>query len=124
MNLTDFPLLQAQEHPLYAAVQRERVEIAIVLLEAGADPNQTGVKYNAKSPLFEACSRGLLEVVRALVGHGVRVASELEVLAALVAHSSTQRIKFVVVIHSEYPFPQLSLSGTRQGCIEWVHRNC
>eukprot|EP00035_Acanthoeca_spectabilis_P000982 m.76680 g.76680 ORF g.76680 m.76680 type:complete len:983 (-) comp10547_c0_seq2:50-2998(-) len=86
----------AQEHPLYAAVQKERVEIAIVLLEAGADPNQTGVKYNAKSPLFEACSRGLLEVVRALVGHGVRVASELEALGKAASNGYTEIVELLI----------------------------
>ncbi len=59
---------------LWKAVQAEDVREVISLLERGADPNHP-LHWSEESilkhpPLHFACTRGLLEIVKALVTHG------------------------------------------------------
>ncbi len=60
------------DRPLPAAVDRGRVEIARLLLEAGADPDQSASYYNGQTPLMVAAAHGNLPMIRLLLEHGAR----------------------------------------------------
>lgn len=70
------------DHPyvLLEAVEMSREEVVIMLLEAGVNPNR-GISTSDRSPLGEACYRGLVGTVEALVAHGVHVTSDEKVNA-------------------------------------------
>jgi len=58
--------------PLYMAVFNGHTEVALLLLEKGANPNVTDTFYKS-SILDGALQKGRTEIVRALVGKGVAV---------------------------------------------------
>lgn len=78
VRLTDNAFVQ--DYPLLTAVKSNREELAIMLLEAGANPNRGCINSDSR-PLGEACSRGLVGTVEALVAHGVHATSDAKVEA-------------------------------------------
>ncbi len=60
------------EQPLTEAISNENTRAALLLLEAGASPVRPGDDYG-KTPIVKAASRGMLEVVKALVEKGADV---------------------------------------------------
>ncbi len=60
------------EQPLTEAIANESTRAALLLLEAGADPVRPADDYG-KTPIVKAASRGMLEVVKALVEKGADV---------------------------------------------------
>jgi len=57
--------------PLQLAVELKRPEIVKLLLEKGANPNDTDY-FNA-SPLIDAVNKGNLEIIQSLLGHGADI---------------------------------------------------
>lgn len=56
--------------PLYAASVHGHIEIARLLLDAGADPNAESLGPTDGMPLCAAAAGGFTEVVRELLAHG------------------------------------------------------
>lgn len=60
------------DRPLPAAVDRGRLDITGLLLEAGADPDQSASYYNGQTPLMIAATHRNVPLIRLLLGHGAR----------------------------------------------------
>ena len=65
-------MVRYYEQPLTEAISNESTRAALFLLEAGASPVRPGDDYG-KTPIVKAASRGMLEVVKALVEKGADV---------------------------------------------------
>jgi len=58
--------------PLLRAIEREHTEVALKLIAAGANPSETG-RFSDTPPIAMAATRGLSEVIRALIDAGADV---------------------------------------------------
>ncbi|MDJ0748429.1 MAG: ankyrin repeat domain-containing protein [Woeseiaceae bacterium] len=65
-------LVRYYQQPLTEAIGNESTRAALLLLEAGADPVRPGDDYG-KTPIVKAASRGMLDVVKALIEKGADV---------------------------------------------------
>ena len=65
-------MVRYYQQPLTEAIGNESTRAALLLLEAGADPVRPGDDYG-KTPIVKAASRGMLDVVKALVEKGADV---------------------------------------------------
>lgn len=61
------------DRPLPAAVDRGRVDIARLLVKAGANPNQSASYYHGQTPLMIAATHLNVPMIRLLLEHGARV---------------------------------------------------
>jgi len=85
--------------PLYVAAKEAQEEMALWLLELGADPNIMS-KNSSESILFNAANRGEPKLIRALIDSGARIEGKgprgKTPLHMLVFHGDLENIKLLI----------------------------
>lgn len=94
----DANYLEDKKTLLYSALQNEKFDIALYLLENGADPNLVSkVEYDVESPLQIAIKKGNLLVIKALLAAGGNLGSCRESAISLSAKSkNVEIVKFFI----------------------------
>lgn len=67
------PVWGGEPTALHVAVENDRIDVARLLLDSGADPNPPSASYDGWSPLLLAATKDATPLVQLLLGRGARV---------------------------------------------------